>query len=254
MNNSDMFGELQAFARAGALAAGVDPDDLDGPPRCFSGCGAVVARLAATCSACGERIRAGEHDEAVKRAWGTTPSSLHWVHLWHPQIGTWARDSGALARTRDLAKDLGALRFVTFIGEPGSGKTTLACALLREWVRLGAKVSAPAAARHVARRVRFAAAQDLLQDRSDTRLGEHVVSIDQAASATVLVLDEVGRGKDPHGVIFSLLHERHREQKATLITTPHSDATALAAATGDGGLARRVFDDGQRVDVRKVLS
>ncbi len=244
--------DLGAIVREAALAAGVRPDELDAPLRCEAGCGVEVRPGARLCAACGTKRAAAEHTEAVKKAWHTVPMSLRWAGLDSPKLAQWVRDEAAIARVRQLAADLAGNPIVTLCGPAGAGKTTLACALLRQWVRLGASPSAPPAMRLMARRARFAAVQDLLHDRAETRLGEHVVSIDLARQASVLVLDEVGRGKDPQGVIFGLLHARHRERRPTIMTTPFASASELAADARDGGLARRVFDDGQRVDVKKL--
>lgn len=241
--------ELADEFRAMALAAGVTADDLDGPPRCFAGCGAEVSREGKSCPACETKRLEADRAEQVRRAWGTVPQTLRWASLADPKLAAWCRDAAAVARVQQIAGELDVHRTVTLTGEAGAGKTTLACALLREWIRRGARKGASPADMAIARKARFAVATDLVHDRAVSRLGEHVPSIDLARQASVLVLDEVGRGKDAHGVIFGLLHERHREGRPTIITTPALTLGELAAATQDGGLARRVFSDATVVHV-----
>lgn len=243
--------DLAVVVREGALAAGLTPEELDGPRRCFAGCGAVVTRVADTCAPCAARRVAEEHEAACMRAWHTAPPVLWWVALEHPQIRGWVRDVAARESALALVDELHSHPLVTFTGEAGAGKTTLACALLREWVSLGFGASSPRA-RSMARRVRFDTAQDLIRERTETRLGEHVIGIDLAREASVLALDEVGRGMDPHGVIFSLVSERHRAGRPTIITTPHLTAKDFAEKTRDGGLTRRVFDDAKVIEVRRI--
>lgn len=245
--------DIADLVRATALAYGIDVGDpIDGPPRCFAGCGAEVKRIAATCSECDQKRVLAEHEAEVLRAWGTVPSTLNWADLRSQRMPSWVRDSAAVDRTREAAKAPDKFWWVTFVGEPGAGKTTLACALLRERMRPGARANAPPDQRAFTRRARFATAHDIVQERSITPLGEHVVSLDLAQQASILVLDEVGRGKDTHAVIFGLLHARHRERRPTIVTTPYASAADFSQASGDGGLARRVFDDAEVIVVRKM--
>lgn len=251
--------DLYAWVAAAALAAGVTQEELDEarqPPKCFVCKKPQVARLGCLCPKC----EAEEKDRAravdIGKAWATVPESMRWVDLVDKVVAkkmeTWVKDHDALKAAGALVHDLPAHRIVTLTGDPGAGKTTLACALLRSWIRLGARKSAKWAEYDRSRTARFDTVMDLLADRSATRLGEDVPSIDRAEKAGVLVLDEVGRGRDPHQIIFGLVHKRLRDCMPTIFTTPHRTVEELAHACGDGGLARRVFDGATVIHVRKI--
>lgn len=254
MSNPMRFDNDAAVFRAMALAAGVTAEELDAAPVCSGGCGAQVARRGDYCAVCTPKRLARDHADALVQAWSTVPYTLRWASFLDAKITSWVRDTAAVDKARELADDAEAHPFVTLLGDPGAGKTTLACAMLREWVRLGARPSSTAARRGRARRARYVSALDILRDRSESQLGQHVPSLDLAHHASVLVLDEVGRGSDPHSVIFGLVHERHRDGRPTIMTTPYLTASAFALATRDGGLARRVFDDSECIEVRKVAT
>lgn len=254
--------DLLAAVRAAAAAAGVDlsglvtEDELHGPPRCAGGCGAVVARWSSACAACDADRVAKEHAEAVEKAWsrkdGGVPEKLQWAALDHPSFARKVRDAAARQKVRDIAARLEQRPLVTIVGPSRAGKTTLACMLLREWVRRGMADDASPRAKHMARNIRFAMAQAIIDARATTRLGEYVRDLHLAYNASVLVLDECGRGKDTHKCIFSVVFHRHSLGLPTIVTTPCLSAAALADETGDGGLAARVFDEGERVEVRSV--
>lgn len=253
MSGSGEFDGLEDFFRGRAIAAGISTDILDGPHRCFAGCGAIVQKGSDTCSACTKARIEAEHNDALRRAWSTVPELLRWASLSVPKMSAWVKDSAALNRAREISADQIWRPLILLTGEPGAGKTTLACALMREWMLPGARRAASHRARDRAHKARFAAAHRLVRDRAESRLGDHVVDIDLARAASLLVLDEVGRGVDTHAVIFDLLHERHDSGRPTIMTTPFKSSEDLAAAT-DGGLARRVFDDSLVIHVRKVAA
>lgn len=239
--------EFMGMLRDLAGKHGVDLDAaVSGPPVCMGGCGTTVGRVSETCPACDRKRLATEHTAALASAWATVPETMRWVSLIaaraDKQLAQWVPDEAAVRAARTVCAELDKHPLVTFHGPPGKGKTTLACGLMREWLRRGGEPLATPEAQRMGRGARFLTAHGLIDDRVLTRLGERVHSLDVAHNATVLVLDEVGRGKDTHGIIFALLHERHRDGKPTIVTTPCRDRKELADAS-DGGLARRVFDD-----------
>src|SRR5439155_8790871 len=94
---------------------------------------------------------------------------------------------------------------VTLRGGMRAGKTTLACCMLREHIRRGAKTSASPRDVWHARRARFVTTCDLLRERDETRLGDdHMPLLEACERASVLVLDELGGAPDPRGVIYGL--------------------------------------------------
>ncbi len=242
---------IQEIIAAMALVDGVDLSGADGPPVCFVCHEAVVMRTADTCSDCATKKFLDERRAALLDAWNTVPASLRgWCSLTSPKLVQWVPDRDARAAVAKVMQEPWAHRFVTFTGPAGAGKTSLACALLCETMRQGAVPDASRGAIWTAQKARFAAAPKLIEDRAATQLGVRVDSIERARFASVLVLDEVGRGKDTHNVIFDLVYHRHAQALTTIITTPYPDEAALAHVA-DGGLARRVFADATVIEVRK---
>jgi hypothetical protein len=248
MNAGDLEGPGDEFRRL-AIEAGVSEDVLDAPSTCFGGCGRLVDTVAATCLACTGRRIQDEHNEALRRAWSTVPATLRWASLGVPKIREWVRDAFAVQKAREAASLPNWRPIMVLTGKPGAGKTTLACALMREWMLPATRKGATPTQRARARRARFAVAQDLVKARSETPLGEHCVVLDLTYSASMLVLDEIGHERDPLGTLFGLVHARHREGRPTIYTTPHLTSQEFSVAMNDGGLARRVFDDALVIQV-----
>lgn len=222
------------------------------PVFCLGGCGLEVTRGSWTCPECLARVAKEEHSAALNKAWNTIPEGLRWsVSLTGPKVLAAVTDHDALARAREIAADLPAHPLVTLVGPQGAGKTTIACALMRAWMNRGRAMTDQPKERVRSRGTRFVRVEDILREHSSTRLGGHVESLDIARNASVLVLDEVGRGKDTFAVIADLLGERHGNRRPTILTTPHLTAETFAEFTGDGGFARRVFDDATVLRVRK---
>lgn len=207
-----------------------------------------VRRTGLECSTCVASRTRREREEGLRRAWATVPTSLAWATFGSPQLAAWVPDADAI----EAAKAAIGAPLVTLVGDMRAGKTTLAACMLREHVRRGAKATATSADVWHARRARFVRGYDLLRERDNTRLGEdHMPILDVCERASVLVLDELGQGKDPHGVLYALLHDRHARARQTIVTTW---MTREQCAERYGGIAGRLFDDGVVIRVRKAAS
>lgn len=135
-------------------------------------------------------------------------------------------------------------------GSAASGKTTLACVLLAEWIRAGGSGV-------------YAVAPDLMSDlrkiysAKDGRSSSDLV--DPLIEAPVLVLDDVGKEKpSEHAatILFEVLDGRYRRRRParrTIIASNYSP-DALAARFADaetaGPLIRRMVEDATVLLVR----
>jgi DNA replication protein DnaC len=219
------------------------------PFRCFE-CKAVeVHRPAATCRACLAKIALKARRQSLAFAWRRIPE---WQQK-HARFGgaeVGRLDPAAVESAKTVAADIVAKRghLWTFTGPAGSGKTTLACAVVREVLAAGL-TDGHSLTR--ARGIDYVFAPDLVSEVAQTPLGEFVPAIARAKRASVLVFDEVGRLGRLKGdtTVFEVIHERHRNQKPTIFTTPAKDEEQLFEWTGDDGFSRRVFRDAQVVNV-----
>ena len=119
---------------------------------------------------------------------------------------------------------------ITLMGQKGSGKTSLACAMLRAAIDR----------QHlIALRGRFISCVDLGLARKDCRLGAKPWIVEDAEKASLLVLDELGKEADK-GPIIEVICTRHDNEKPTIITTPWLESELCAGY--DGGIARRILE------------
>jgi hypothetical protein len=216
-------------------------------PMCIACDKVRVRRFGSECASCGEATAARERRDSILRAWKTVPETLQWVAFENPRLAQWVTDGDAIAKA---LKSLDA-PLVTLVGGMRAGKTTLAIAMLREHVRRGTRKGASPRDVGHARRARFVTTMDLVRERDETRLGEdHMPLRDVCERASVLVLDELGELRDPHAVIYGLLHMRHAQGRPTIVTTWLSREQC---AETYGGVAGRLFDDGVVIRVRKEV-
>lgn len=127
---------------------------------------------------------------------------------------------------------------VTFLGLPGSGKTSLAVAMLRAVLRAEAATSD----RYWRATHLYVSSFALAKARSSAPLGSEAPLIERALSAPLVVVDEFG-GEDPRhaSAVKEVVYERHAQDLPTWVTTGVGPRE-IADRYG-GGIARRVFED-----------
>lgn len=197
-------------------------------------CGTVSARVPCwDCSRSRDRSRA--ESAAREAAAQSIPPRFRWARHGAPGFDLRGRvqdDPETLA-----GRILGAER-VCFVGGAGAGKTSLACACLRERLDGGLFVSAIA--------LGLARAQAKLGD------GEPKL-VEQALAAPLLLLDDVGQEpKLTPNAVKGVVFGRYDADLPTWVTTGLT-SQELVAAYGDGFL-RRIAGDGAlvvRMGVRK---
>lgn len=133
-----------------------------------------------------------------------------------------------------------------FMGNTGSGKTSLAVAMLDAWVRLQPSKRTGAL---------FVEAGWLSRARARHKLGEEAPLVAQALSCPLLVLDDLGSEReDRDGCITDVIYGRTNADLPTWVTCGlaqgESTIEAFAAVLAkryDGGFVRRILEHGKRV-------
>jgi len=190
-------------------------------------CGTLSARV--PCWDC-SRVRERRRSELTARelAAGSIPPRFRWARQGAPGFDLGGRVHGDHETL--VARILGAER-VCFVGGAGAGKTSLACACLRERLDGGLFVSAIA--------LGLARAQAGLGD------GEPKL-VESAITAPLLLLDDVGQeAKVATNAVRDVVFSRYDADRPTWVTTGLT-SQELAALYGDGFL-RRIAGDGALV-------
>ena len=199
-----------------------------GPFKCR--CGAEIGHpgICDRCSARRDRHRA---EQLVEASLATIPQRFRACTYGSEALEQrckvdYVRDSRSIVDSIMLGKCEGAV----LVGPKGAGKTSLACAMVRE---LADKRAA------VAWRALYVRALDLGVSRRDTPLGSRPRLIEDACNASLLLLDDLGQETEA-GPLREVIHARHDDCKPTLVTTAWNNET-LQQRYG-GGIDRRLFE------------
>lgn len=204
-----------------------------GSYRCNDGCGAIVERPG-VCGDCADRQVEHERRMATKqRVRREIPERFRWAHWDAP--GLLEHVSAGPAKI-DAARRACASGRAVLLGPAGAGKTSLACAHLRE------RIEADPMGRN-----RFLAAHDIASPSSL----EGVSRLELALTASALVLDDLGAelagaaadsglAAQRSDAVVRLVRTRHDQGLGIVVTTAHGPEE-VARIYGDG-VARRVFE------------
>jgi DNA replication protein DnaC len=199
--------------------------DILGPEPTWLKCACGVLTSRVPCWDC-DRALTAKLDAARMRgvAIATIPKRYTWAHVDALELEARVQVHDPLAEV--VKRVLGATR-VIFVGPSGAGKTSLACACLRERIPHGV----------------FMTAFRLGVARSQAALGQgEPAEVDRAMSAPLLLLDEVGgEAKTATNAVRDVLFARHDADLPTWITTGFT-GQQLAETYGDGAL-RRIIED-----------
>jgi DNA replication protein DnaC len=216
------------------------------------------------CDACLQRDKdrdaQRERERALRDVLCKIQASHRWAHVDAPELRMLVSDPSKVDK---LTTVIDATN-VTFIGPPGSGKTSLATALWR--MRAEKLDTKPSKYRWTApiEAIVYTTALDLVLERKKSKLGDdEPLLISGARTASLLLVDDLGQEHPSFAdVLIEILHERHREDLPTITTSAFSVAQ-LGERYG-GGIQRRlveapsvVFDlparKGKRPDVGRLV-
>lgn len=152
-------------------------------------------------------------------------------------LESYPRASFATAELRRALEAWDGRRGFILSGPYGVGKTALACAVMREVARRECERD-PSARFHVRVWVVAKLLRELRAAMGD-RSGAYAAILREAASARVVLLDDLGRANaDSEWVsetLFDLVNERYNAGLATLVTTNYAEAALLPRLGEHGG-------------------
>jgi DNA replication protein DnaC len=186
-----------------------------------------------------ERQRAQWQLEAresiVEKAMATIPPRYQWASFSATDLVQRVKNKAAIERAKQAIWKRGVVLF----GTAGSGKTVLACCMLRAVAE--AVLAVDERAEWILRNARFMGAYDLAKSRLENPLGKGEAKlVEQAMGASLLVIDDVGLERMRSTGIEEVLHHRHAQELPTWITT-FLGVNALSERYGDG-IARRIYE------------
>lgn len=163
---------------------------------------------------------------------GVVPAAFAWSAFSSPLLVQ--RCAGG-AKVVQRAREASSAARVILVGASGTGKTSLAVAMMRQWVE---DQRVPG---------HFALATDLASARSRASMGREAQEVTDAANSPLLLLDDLGTDVDvPRSAVTEVIFKRHAEQRAIWVTT-WLDPDKAAAKYGEG-IARRLYEGAKIID------
>jgi len=179
------------------------------------------------CSSCDRAAwLVAERSRLINETIRAIPTHFRWASFDNPEmLLERVHPKSAVEDARGHVRSLS----IVITGGSGSGKTSLACALLRQ---ASADRNQPG---------KFVTAFDLAVARQQHPLGEgEAPTVEGAFEAPILIIDEIGSEHGRNTATQEVIHHRHNWARATIYTTGFS-AAELVQRYGDG-ILRRVFE------------
>lgn len=198
-----------------------------------TGCGERID-WPGVCDRCADAMARERAKDMAQDAISTIPSRFRWATFEAQELEARA---GCVDAARKAGRGLvrGNVRGILLVGLAGSGKTTLACALMRGMLTLP-----------IGRTAKFAGALTLSRARADSGLGRTPALVDDAIRASLLVLDDLGQELHDD-VIREVVHARHDADRPIIVTTG-TPIDRFSDRYG-AGTARRLTEGVQLVEV-----
>lgn len=158
-------------------------------------------------------VRRQQVDAAMERL---IPAGMRWARFGTPE---WAKVEAAEPRVAEFARrwnrEAGS---VLILGPTGAGKTAAAIALMMRVLSRAAKPEETERNARWAFGMKFIDAAELVVARRNSRLGDEASLVDQAKSASLLVLDELGF-ETFSAVPYEVINARYLSGAPTIITS-----------------------------------
>lgn len=201
------------------------------------GCGVEISHWG-LCEACGLAVeRAAFERQALQAARATIPNHFRWARFGAPELAQRVTPS-ALEAALEIVRSRRLPKALAIVGKASTGKTSLACALLRRvHDAVGPKSDEVLVAK--AASAMFVSSSEMIHETRYLERGAEPRLMRRALGASLLVLDDVGLHNDPENLVRTLLEARANASQPTIVTTAFTRET-MTRRYGDG-LSKRLY-------------
>lgn len=201
-------------------------------PVCKNEYAATIIARDGKCPECVGKTKTSVSD-ALRSSEKWMPPHFDWATLDAPELETrsivWRKNKPMISKIIPRLDRCG----LVIEGKTGAGKTSLAVALMREWVKRNKKSAMFGKARVFGRGPHAYRAEEYYHD---------------AMFVPLLLIDDLGReAKSVINRIPDLIQERHDAGLLTWVTTNFSMAEISQMANYDEAIARRIFEGAQHL-------
>jgi len=192
-------------------------------------CGTRIEHFG-VCDSCAERNDQNRLNDFRREALSTIHRSYRWATFESRLFGDRVAPQGEVLAHKVLpALRTRSVPMVVIHGPAGSGKTALACAMMRKLIDDGSRVGVWS---------RFQCALELSYVASESKLGSTPYEVGACLRSSLLVLDDLGQEEPSNrGAARRVIHGRFGRGKPTIVTT-YMDPARLVEVYGEGASRR----------------
>ena len=211
-------------------------------------CKNELPRAGTYCEPCGDEQAATWKRARLQLAFDSVPERYREATFsQHAFVARCVRDTNAIGKAIKAASD--RAERVTLLGQAGAGKTTLAAAIFHFELEHATHSGEGPGHFDAVSRARWIAAKTLATARRNASLGAEPELVRTAISCPLLVLDDLGTGKEDFAdPTVDVLFARFDAGRRTIVTTG-LDRPTIAQRYG-GGFERRLFEGAAVIEVR----